>query len=470
MARFNHAGRGEIDAPTDGGLAFGGTPAVTFGTSYVAGVASTLLRTDDTIKFPSALMSTVSGETLTLPDIGSDQLLTGSVGILTITPATGITLAFPASTAGSLIVKPDTVTAATTLASFQGRPVAGTRTLIDPNWFGASASDVFTSQTFKCWNAAFSSWIAGQITGCTIVAYDANPFTIAPSASSGADNKAYVYRAPSFTINNANGSFAEVATAFFTGAERVVASYKADVLAGVIVECPTGCNKKQDGTTDVDQIGILVRQKTAEGTAPTNRVGLDIVAQNTGTNRYSIRALTDSAYLGGLLLDDSAKVKFGTGRDAELYYDGTDFVCDPDVVGGGSFDIRGPIKVDSVTNDTGLAAGVYTPTRSAEANMDANVTMTEAQYLRVGNTVTVSGRFTADPTLTATATSFEITLPVASNIGAVEDLAGVAFCGTIAGMGAEIIGVVANDTAVVQWVASDITSKTWSFTFSYQAI
>lgn len=116
-----------------------------------------------------------------------------------------------------------------------------------------------------------------------------------------------------------------------------------------------------------------------------------------------------------------------------------------------------------------LAAGTYTPTRSAEVNMDSNVTMTEAQYMRVGATVTVSGRFTADPTA-AGAASFEMTLPVASNIGAVEDVAGVAFCGAIAGLGAEIIGVVANDTAKVQWVAVDTTSQSFSYSFSFQVI
>ncbi len=117
-----------------------------------------------------------------------------------------------------------------------------------------------------------------------------------------------------------------------------------------------------------------------------------------------------------------------------------------------------------------LASGVYTPTRSAEANLDANVTPSEAQYLRVGTTVTVSGRFTADPTTPATATSFELTLPVASNLGAIEDLAGVAFCGTIAGQGAAILGSVANNTAVIQWVAGDVTSQAWSYSFSYQII
>ena len=118
-----------------------------------------------------------------------------------------------------------------------------------------------------------------------------------------------------------------------------------------------------------------------------------------------------------------------------------------------------------------LAAGTYTPTDSAHANLDGtDVTMTEAQYMRVGATVTVSGRFTADPTLTATATSFEIDLPVASNIGAAEDVAGVAFCGNIVSMGAEVYGVAANNTAIIIWKASDVTSQSWSYTFSYQII
>ena len=116
-----------------------------------------------------------------------------------------------------------------------------------------------------------------------------------------------------------------------------------------------------------------------------------------------------------------------------------------------------------------LAAGTYTPTRSAESNLDANVTPSEAQYLRVGNTVTVSGRFTANPTAPGAA-SFELTLPVASNIGAVEDLAGVAFCGAIAAQGAAILGSVANNTAVVQWIAADLTEQAWSYSFTYAVI
>lgn len=133
--------------------------------------------------------------------------------------------------------------------------------------------------------------------------------------------------------------------------------------------------------------------------------------------------------------------------------------------------LTGTIGVFSTTaNAASSDSGVYTPTRSAEANMDSNVTMFEAQYMRVGNTVAFSGRYTADPTLTATVTSFEMTLPVASNIGAVEDLAGVAVCGAIAGMCAQISGVVANDTMKVSWISTDVTAQSWSFTGTYQVI
>ena len=115
-------------------------------------------------------------------------------------------------------------------------------------------------------------------------------------------------------------------------------------------------------------------------------------------------------------------------------------------------------------------AGVYSPSVTAETNLDATTAATEAQYSRVGSTVTVSGRFTANPTLTATVTSFELSLPVASNIGAAEDLAGVAFCSAISGMGAGIAGAVANNTAVISWISSDTTAQTWSYQFTYQII
>lgn len=115
-------------------------------------------------------------------------------------------------------------------------------------------------------------------------------------------------------------------------------------------------------------------------------------------------------------------------------------------------------------------SATYNPVRSAEANMDANVTFASCKYIRVGNMVIVSGRFNADPTLTDTTTSFEMTLPVTSDLAAAGDVSGMAFCGNIVSMGAEVIGSAANNTAKVQWKSSDVTAQDWSFVFMYQVI
>jgi hypothetical protein len=96
--------------------------------------------------------------------------------------------------------------------------------------------------------------------------------------------------------------------------------------------------------------------------------------------------------------------------------------------------------------------------------------MTEAQYIRVGNTVTVSGRFTADPTTSGSTTSFEITLPISSNIEAAEDVAGVANSSAVGDGTVEIFGVAANDTAKFQWIPTTEDSQTYSYIFSYQVI
>lgn len=125
---------------------------------------------------------------------------------------------------------------------------------------------------------------------------------------------------------------------------------------------------------------------------------------------------------------------------------------------------------DDVTVPAAVSAGTYTPTASNTSNLDSTPTMAEAQYMRIGNTVTVSGGFTADVTTTATNTRFDITLPVASNIGAIEDVAGVAFCSGIAGMGAQVLGTAAGDAARIAWYATDVASQQWSYTFTYQVI
>lgn len=114
------------------------------------------------------------------------------------------------------------------------------------------------------------------------------------------------------------------------------------------------------------------------------------------------------------------------------------------------------------------AASTYTPVAANDTNLDAVPTMYVAQYLRLGNTVTVSGRFTANPTLTATATSFTMTLPIASDFTALADCAGTAVSPTVAGQCCAIYADTTNNVAKVQWVSGNTGDQEHFFQFTYQ--
>jgi len=71
--------------------ALGGTPAIVFAATPVAGIATTFIRTDDTLEFPQALQSVANNTTLTLTDDGVRMQLTSSLDDLQIIPAGGST-------------------------------------------------------------------------------------------------------------------------------------------------------------------------------------------------------------------------------------------------------------------------------------------------------------------------------------------------------------------------------------------
>ncbi len=132
--------------------------------------------------------------------------------------------------------------------------------------------------------------------------------------------------------------------------------------------------------------------------------------------------------------------------------------------GAGTLSNAGVLALTVVT-----ASGVYTPTLFNVANVAAS-TAYQCQYARVGSVVTVSGKVDVDPTLAATSTQVGISLPVASNIGALEDCCGTAFASGIAAQGAAILGDMTNDRAQMQWISSDITNQSMYFHFQYRII
>lgn len=115
-----------------------------------------------------------------------------------------------------------------------------------------------------------------------------------------------------------------------------------------------------------------------------------------------------------------------------------------------------------------LATGVWTATDSANSNLDS-ATAAEGQYLRVGNVFTASTQVTADPT-GASSVSFELSLPITTNLGATSDCAGGGSTNQTGDGPIRVEGVAANDTVIVEYVNTVTTSVRMSITFTCQII
>ncbi len=127
---------------------------------------------------------------------------------------------------------------------------------------------------------------------------------------------------------------------------------------------------------------------------------------------------------------------------------------------------------DYINTGTGITiradSGVYTPTTSAEVNLDAGLSLSDFKFYRQGKILHVFGRFTANPTAAALA-GFQISLPPGYNsqLLTTDELVGIATSGSTTNMTAEILGNAGNNTAQVRWIATDLTAQDWSIQFSY---
>ncbi len=138
-----------------------------------------------------------------------------------------------------------------------------------------------------------------------------------------------------------------------------------------------------------------------------------------------------------------------------------------------SLAIIGPAEGEVWCNGSALyttgfdRSGVYTPTLTNTTNLDGS-TASQCQWSQTGNVVTVSGMVSMNPTA-AGSVVLGMTLPVASNIGAEEDLGGVAHARAIAD-GAAIFGDAANNRATIQYIATDTANRQFSFAFQYRVL
>lgn len=140
-----------------------------------------------------------------------------------------------------------------------------------------------------------------------------------------------------------------------------------------------------------------------------------------------------------------------------------------------------PLVVDTSTRAAGVAtqyminalkaivySGIYTPTPTTRSNHESSPTMSDAQYMRVGNTVTVSGQFVFNPAEAATETEFRFDVPIASDFADPWEACGIAFSAD----GNDVAEITANASGEVKarWYATDTSERTWSYHYTYQII
>jgi hypothetical protein len=113
------------------------------------------------------------------------------------------------------------------------------------------------------------------------------------------------------------------------------------------------------------------------------------------------------------------------------------------------------------------ASGTYTPTWTGLANV-TSVTAFSCQYMRVGDTVTVSGWVTIDPVSDNTPTSLSFSLPINSNTASVNFLNGT---GVTQGGGAaaSLSGYAAN-FGEFEVIPSLATAVNYAFHFTYRIV
>lgn len=120
-----------------------------------------------------------------------------------------------------------------------------------------------------------------------------------------------------------------------------------------------------------------------------------------------------------------------------------------------------------------VASGTYLPSETSVANLSATPVATNAQFMRVSNTVTVSGLVQANIITTATLTQFRLSLAVASNFSAGEDAAGVASGLDIVATVTDnfkIIADIANDEVLFEGYPVGVGNNIFAYTYTYQII
>lgn len=297
---------------------------------------------------------------------------------------------------------------------------------------------------------------ASNVTGTVAIANGGTGATTAPLARTALG--ATTVGSNVFTLTNPSAITFPRFNADNTVSALDAATFRTAIGAGT--SSTTGTVTSVSGTGTVNGItltgtvtssGSLTLGGTLSGVSLTTQVSGTLPVGNggTGATTFTANALlkgnTTSAVSASNVSDNGSTVSIGSGI---------------------GFSVARTAVTAPAAADGNVFSGTYTPTSFNTTNIAAS-TPQSAQYLRVGNTVTVSGQIDIDPTATGFAI-LGLSLPVASAITSAVQLSGVFNCPDAVGGG--IYGDATNDRATFQFTASSAANLTYYYTFTYRVL
>ena len=115
--------------------------------------------------------------------------------------------------------------------------------------------------------------------------------------------------------------------------------------------------------------------------------------------------------------------------------------------------------------------GTYTAVASDATNLDSTPANHTAQYMRVGDVVTVSGTMGIDVTVSGIGTNWDLSLPIASDFTLVDDCGGVAVQTDLAATVTDTFRISTNNTtnkARFEGYPVGVGANFCSYTYTYQ--
>ena len=234
---------------------------------------------------------------------------------------------------------------------------------------------------------------------------------------------------------------------------------------GMVANLESSLNNLQNafGVTPPDLGGTVTSVAASGGTTGLTFTGSPITSSGTLTLGGTLGVANGGT--GAATFTANALLK-GNGTSAVSASNISDNGSTVSVGSGIGFSVARTTVTSPAAADGNVFSGTYTPTSFNTTNIAAS-TPQSAQYLRVGNTVTVSGQIDIDPTLVGFAI-LGLSLPIASALTSATQLSGVFNCPDADGGG--IYADATNDRATFQFNATSVANLTYYYTFTYQVL